>query len=185
MKTVNITSALKNPMAIAIGSLVPVVSINNEISELITKATKQTLGAGKTKSQIVDLLQAKGIKSFHLDLGNKSNKDLCDSIKGAIVLGFDLGAQALLSKETKVLSDLEKGTKRYLIQQIGSEFAYYRRALANREEKQIVGDTEKSTPVEMYFKELQSALDRLAKLENVDFDLVAHTATIKKLLSDK
>jgi hypothetical protein len=37
----------------------------------------------------------------------------------------------------------------------------------------------------MYFKDLQSALDRLAKLENMEFDLVQHTSAIKKLMADK
>jgi hypothetical protein len=69
--------------------------------------------------------------------------------------------------------------------QIGSEFAYYRRALAKREESAERGEVEKSSPVEMYFKELKSALDRLAKLENLEFDLVAHTSALKKLLADK
>jgi len=57
--------------------------------------------------------------------------------------------------------------------------------LAKREESAQRGEVEKSTPVEMYFKDLQSALDRLAKLEELDFDLVQHTSAIKKLLADK
>jgi len=185
MKQVNTTSALNNPMAIATQALVKGKVIGSEIADLITKGTKKSLDTAKTKSKTVDLMQAQGLKSFDLDLSNKANVELHNQIKGAIVLGFDLEAQALLAKESKVLSDFEKATKRALGMQIGSEFAYYRRALAKREESEQKGNTDKSTPVEMYFKDLQSALDRLAKLEGLDFDLVQHTSAIKKLLADK
>ena len=185
MNQVNITTALNNPMAKAKASLVKGKAIGAEIADLITKGTKKSLDTAKTKSKTVDLMQAQGLKSFDLDLGNKDNSDLHDSIKRAIVLGFDLEAQALLAKESKTLSDFEKATKRALGMQIGSEFAYYRRALAKREESAERGEVEKSTPVEMYFKDLKSALDRLSKLENMDFDLVQHTTAIKKLLADK
>jgi hypothetical protein len=80
---------------------------------------------------------------------------------------------------------MDKGVKRYWQQQVGSEFAYYRRELKKREEREGRENNDKATPVEMYFKELQSALDRLAKLEELDFDLVAHTTALKKLLADK
>jgi hypothetical protein len=181
----NATSALNNPMAIATGALVKGKVIGSEIVDLITKGTKKSLDTAKTKSKTVDLMQAQGLKSFDLDLSNKSNTELHNQIKGAIVLGFDLDAQALLAKESKVLSDFEKATKRALGMQIGSEFAYYRRALAKREESAERGQAEKASPVEMYFKDLQSALDRLAKLEELDFDLVQHTSALKKLLADK
>ena len=180
-----VTSALNNPIAKGKANLIKPQVISSEIAEGITKGTKKSLDTAKTKSKTVDLMQASGLKSFDLDLGNKEKSSLHDSIKRAIILGFDLEAQALLAKEPKTLSDFEKATKRALQQQVGSEFAYYRRALAKREEKAQAGDTEKSTPQQMYFKDLQSALDRLAKLENMDFDLVAHTSALKKLLADK
>ena len=185
MNSVNITTALNNPMAKAKASLVKGKVIGAEIADLITKGTKKSLDTAKTKSKTVDLMQAQGLKSFDLDLSNKDNAELHNQIKGAIVLGFDPDAQALLAKESKVLSDFEKATKRALGMQIGSEFAYYRIALAKSEESAERGEVEKSTPVEMYFKDLKSALDRLTKLEQMDFDLVQHTTAIKKLLADK
>ena len=179
------TSALNNPMAIAKGALVKAQVISTEIATLITKGTKKSIDASKTKKQTVDLMETSGLKSYDLDLSNKEKAPLCDSIKGAIVLGFDLDAQALLAKESKTLGDLEKATKRALQQQIGSEFAYYRRALVERERIAIEGKAEKSTPEQMYFKGLQAELERLGKLENVSFDLVAHKSALKKLLADK
>lgn len=180
-----VSTPLNNPMAIATGALIKAKVISVEIAKLVTMGTKKSLDTAKTKKQTVDLMVADGIKSFDLDLADKTKKEFCDSIKAAIVLGFDLDVQALLVKEPKTLGDMEKGVKRYWGQQIGSEFAYYRRALAKREESDQRGNVDKSTPVQMYFKDLQSALDRLGKIESVDFDLVKHTDAIKKMLSDK
>ena len=180
-----VTTALNNPMAQATKALVKAKVISSDIASKISKGTKKTLEAALTKKQAIDLMEADQIKSYHLDLSNKDNAELCDSIKRAIVLGFDLDAQALLAKETKTLSDLEKATKRALSQQIGSEFAYYRRALVERERIAIEGKAEKSTPEQMYFKGLQAEFDRLNKLENARFDVVAHKTMLKKLLADK
>lgn len=180
-----VTTPLNNPMATVKGALIKARVITSQLADSITKGTKKSLDTAKTKKQTVDLMVADGIKSFDLDLANKENVTLHNSIKDAIVLGFDLEAQALLSKESKTLSDFEKATKRALGMQIGSEFAYYRRALAKREEADQKGNVDKSTPQQMYFKDLQSALDRLAKIESVDFDLPVHTSALKKLLADK
>ena len=186
MKQVNTTTALNNPMALATQALVKAKVISGNIAEKITSGTKKGLSAALTKKQAVDLMEADQIKSYHLDLSNKDNAPLCDSIKRAIVLGFDLDAQALLAKETKTLSDLEKATKRALGMQIGSEFAYYRRALVERERIAIEGkSTEKATAVEMYFKDMQSCLDRGLKLENVPFDLASQIKQLKDMLKSK
>jgi Asp-tRNA(Asn)/Glu-tRNA(Gln) amidotransferase A subunit family amidase len=185
----NATSAINNPMAKAKASLVKVIAISTKTVDLLTNATKKQLGVAKTKKQTVDALEAEGVKSFMLDLPEKGKKsvyaDLHIQMKQAIVLGFEQAEQDMLAKETKTLSDFDKKVKRAIQQQVGSEFAYYRRALAKREAPVVDGDSEKSTPVEMYFKDLQSALDRLTKLENMEFDLVQHTSAIKKLLADK
>ena len=190
MKQVNITTALDNPIAKGTAKLkADAIKLTAEISASITEGTKKTIGATLTKSKTLDLMQAQKIKSAHLDLAAKSYGDLHKQIKQAIVLGFSADTQALLLKETKTLSDGEKINKRMAQQQIGSEFAYYRRELAKREERETAkaegGTAEKSTPVEMYFKDLQSALERLGKLEDVDFDIITHKDYLDNLLSSK
>jgi len=185
----NATSAINNPMAKAKASLVKAITISTKTVDLLTNATKKQLGVAKTKKQTVDALEAEQIKSFMLDLPEKGKKsvyaELHTQMKQAIVLGFEQAEQDLLAKETKTLSDIDKKVKRAIQQQVGSEFAYYRRALAKREAPVVDGDSEKSTPVEMYFKDLQSALERLAKLEGVSFDITAHTKVINAMLADK
>ncbi len=190
MKQVNETSALNNPIAKATKALkASVVNISSKTSELITKSTKETVGVKQTKAMTLDSLQADGIKSYMLDVPKqkKANPyaELHSSIKLAIVSALDKEVQTLLAKESKTLSDMEKGIKRYWQQQAGAEFVYYRRELKKREERATRENNEKATPEQMYFKDLQSALDRLAKLEDIDFDLVAHTSALKKLLADK
>jgi hypothetical protein len=190
VNTVNATSAINNPIAKGTAKLkADAIKLTSEISASITEGTKKTLGAALTKKKTVDLMVAQKIKSAHLELASKSYADLHKQIKQAIVLGFTAENQALLLKETKTLSVGEKLLKREAQQQIGSEFAYYRRALVEREKRESAqaegGIAEKSTPVDMYFKDLKSALDRLAKLEGVDFDVTAHTKVINAMLADK
>jgi hypothetical protein len=186
----SVTTALNNPMAKTVKALKDkAVNISAKSSDLITKSTKGTVAVKQTKALTLDSLQADGIKSYMLDIPKqkKANQfeSLHSSVKLAIVSALDSDIQALLGKEPKTLSDMDKGVKRYWQQQVGSEFAYYRRELKKREEREGRENNDKATPVEMYFKELQSALDRLAKLEELDFDLVAHTTALKKLLADK
>ena len=189
MKQVN-TSALNNPIAKGTAKLkAEAIKLTAEISASITEGTKKTIGASLTKSKTLDLMQAQKIKSAHLDLKAKSYGDLHKQIKQAIVLGFTAEDQALLLKETKTLTSGEKTNKRLAQQQIGSEFAYYRRELKKREERETVqaegGTAEKSTPVDMYFKDLQSALERLAKFESAEFSIMDHKSAIESLLADK
>lgn len=190
VNTVNATSALNNPVVKGIKKLkADTVTIGAKTADLITASTKKQLGVASSKKQTLDALQADKVKSYMLDAPAKGQKpaypELVNQIRVAIVSAFDADLQVLLKKEAKTLSDMEKGVKRYWQQQIGSEFAYYRRELKKREEREITGDKDKSTPVDMYFKDLQSALDRLSKLEGVDFKIVEHKDQIEMLLADK
>ena len=186
----NATSAINNPITKGIKKLkADTVVIGAKTADLITASTKKQLGVASSKKQTLDALQADGVKQFMLDSPAKGQKpaypELVNQIRVAIVSAFDGDLQTLLKKEAKTLSDMEKGVKRYWQQQIGSEFAYYRRELRKREDREIAGDKDKSTPVDMYFKDLQSALDRLTKLEGVDFKIVEHKDQIEMLLADK
>lgn len=185
-----VTTVLNNPIAKANKALkAQAIAISAKTSDLITKATKGVLGVKGVKALTLDALQADGVKSFHLEIPKQkkanANEALHNSIKLAIVSAFDADVQALLKKEAKTLSDMDRANKRYWQTQIASEFAYYRRELKKREERETKQNEDKATPVEMYFKVLQNALERLGKLEELEFDLVAHTTALKKLLADK
>jgi hypothetical protein len=190
MTQVNTTTALNNPIAKGVKKLMAdTIVIGAKTADLITASTKKQLGVASSKKQTLDALQGDRVKSFMLDAPAKGQKpaypELVNQIRVAIVSALDADLQTLLKKEAKTLSDMEKGVKRYWQMQIGSEFAYYRRELKKREDREIAGDKDKSTPVDMYFKDLQSALDRLTKLEGVDFKIVEHKDQIEMLLADK
>jgi hypothetical protein len=190
MTTVNVTSALNNPMAKTVKALkAKAVNISAKTSDLITQATKGSLGVKGIKALTLDALQADGVKSHMLETPKQKKANqfegLHSSVKLAIVSGFSEAAQALLKKEPKTLSEPEKVERRYQMQQVGSEFGYYRRELKKREARDTRENNDKATPSEMYFKVLQDASDRLAKLEDIDFDLVVHSTALKKLLADK
>jgi hypothetical protein len=190
MNQVNETTVLNNPIAKANKALkAKAINISSKTIGLITKATKETVGVKQTKALTLDSLQADGIRSYMLEVTKqkKANPypELHDSVKLAIVSALDEDIQALLKKEPKTLSDMEKGVKRFWQQQVGSEFAYYRRELKKREEREGRENNDKATPEEMYFKVLEDAQARLLKLEDIDFDLIAHTTALKKLLADK
>ena len=185
-----VTTALNNPIAKGNKALkAKAINISSKTIGLITDSTKKQVGVKQTKALTLDSLQADGVKSFMLEKSKqkKANPypELHSSINSAIILALDEDIQALLQKEAKTLSDMEKGVKRVWQQQVGSEFAYYRRELKKREERATRDNNDKATPTEMYFKVLEDALARLAKLEEVDFSLVTHTKTLKELIADK
>jgi hypothetical protein len=124
MNQVNETTVLNNPIAKANKALkAKAINISSKTSDLITKATKQTVGVKQTKALTLDSLQGDGVKSFMLDKPKqkKANPypELHSSINSAIISALDEDVQTVLKKETKTLSDMEKGVKRFWMQQVG------------------------------------------------------------------
>lgn len=93
-----------------------------------------TVKADKSKTKAIDALHADGVTSDMLKAPGKDEpRTLYESVCIGIVAGFTAPVQALLKKETKTLSDAQKGEKRYWQQQIGSKLKDLRNALARRE----------------------------------------------------
>ena len=183
------SSVLNNPITKATKALVKGVVLSSSTVQSITGSVKgQIVQKGKWK-QTLDNLQAEGVKSFMLDKSTKGknnpNAELHKQVNSAIVAGYDADMQALLAKETKTLSDMDKKIKRLTQMEVGAYFTYIRNQLKKRETDSVKNSTEKASPVDMYFKDLQSALDRLAKLEDVDFSVVEHKKSISNMLQDK
>lgn len=108
------------------------------ITSTIATAIGQFVGASnkadKAKVKTVDIMVSEGITSEML-VAPKDGADpaFYDSVKSAVVAGFATNVQALLSKDTKTLSDQGKKDKRYHQQQIGSKIKDLRNALIKRE----------------------------------------------------
>ena len=157
-------------------------SLSDKTVSLVTTSTKKEIGANSSKKLTLDAMQSDGVKSFMLNQPPKGkdnpNAKLHNQLKGAIIAAFDADVQAVMAKETKTLSDMEKGVKDYWKKQVGSIFAYYRRELKKREEKAATGPTDRATPKEMLVKTLQDALGRAKDIEGPDFDVVKVTKLI-------
>jgi hypothetical protein len=91
------------------------------------KLTKQRL-------KPLDVLQAEGFVSTDFVAPAKGkDRALYDSLKAAVVLGFEVRVQTLLAKDTKTLDDDAKKVKREWQQQIGSRMTDLKNGLAKRE----------------------------------------------------
>ena len=105
--------------------------------------------ADNAKTKAVDALFADGVTAAMLVAPAKGESTvLFDSVKVSIVLGFTATVQALLKKDTKGLSEAQKGDKRYWQQQIGSKMKDLRNALTRRETQGAESDgagSDKST----------------------------------------
>jgi hypothetical protein len=108
----------------------------------LSTATINAIGAWSSKSReadnskvkAIDALFADGVTSAMLLAPEKGESTvLFDSVKVSIVLGFTATVQALLKKDTKGLSEAQKGEKRHWSMQIGSKMKDLRKALASRE----------------------------------------------------
>ena len=93
-----------------------------------------TIKADKSKTKAIDSLHADGVTAEMLKAPSKDEpRALYDSVQISIVMGFAANVQALLKKDTKTLSEAQKGEKRYWQQQIGSKLKDLRNALTRRE----------------------------------------------------
>ncbi len=93
-----------------------------------------TVRADNSKTKAVDGLHADGVTSAMLKAPEKGESTvLFNSVKVAIVLGFTATVQALLTKDTKGLSEAKKEEKRYWQMQVGSKMKDLRNALTRRE----------------------------------------------------
>jgi hypothetical protein len=90
--------------------------------------------ADKTKVKTLDVLQAEGFVSTDFIAPDKGkDRALYDSLKAAVVLGFEVRFQTLLAKDTKTLDDNAKALKLYWQRQIGSKMTDLKNGLAKRE----------------------------------------------------
>ena len=110
----------------------------NKVSNVARDAIGSFVGASakadKTKVKTLDVLQAEGFVSTDFVAPDKGkDRALYDSLKAAVVLGFEVRFQTLLAKDTKTLDDDAKALKKTWQQQIGSRMTDLKNGLAKRE----------------------------------------------------
>ena len=110
----------------------------NKVSNVARDAIGSFVGASakadKTKVKTLDVLQAEGFVSTDFVAPDKGkDRALYDSLKVAVVLGFEVRFQTLLAKDTKTLDEDTKKVKLYWQRQIGSKMTDLKNGLAKRE----------------------------------------------------
>ena len=118
-------------------------AISSNIATAIGQFVGASAKADKAKVKTLDVLQAEGLVSTDFIAPKKGqDRTLYDSLKAAVVAGFDAKVQALLLKDTKTLNEDTKKVKREWQQQIGSKMKDLKNGLAKREKVVSEGEGE-------------------------------------------
>ena len=119
-------------------------AISNVVRAAIGSYVGQSVKTDKTKTKTLDTLQAEGVTSQMLVAPAKGeDRALFDSLKAAVVSGFEVRVQALLVKDVKTLDDSAKTDRKFWQQQIGSKMKDIKNGLAKREApEQVEGEGE-------------------------------------------
>jgi hypothetical protein len=134
-----------------------------------------------------DMLHAKGVTSDMLD-GDKEYRDAFK--KNVILLSFTKIEQAIIAKPQTSLSDEEKVTKRWIIQQMGSKLAKVTKYVRKAEQDALMTDDERgarkvSDMATRLKRDLSVWIDKVEKAEAVTFsatEMVKHLKSAAALI---
>lgn len=152
--------------------------MQNKPTEVTIVSTVETLkaeaGVAKRWLKTSDLWRADGFTAEMLE----SDKDLRDYVKKEVILlSFTKTEQAIFAKPSTTLSDEEKVTKRWVIQQIGSRLSKIIQHVRRAEELEMMGDDEhearRVASLETRLKrDLTKWIEKIEKAEAVTFSAV-------------
>ena len=161
-------------------------------SALANAISAEVVLKGKWK-KASDLLISSGITTAMLVKPAKGevnpNEKLHDQINATIVSTFNKHVQSCLAKEMKVLSEVDRETKRYWTKQISSLFNKVRthletaEKLADDESKGIIAPRVTVTKVQRAKNSLQEGINILKSLEKPDFDVVKMISDLKTMIA--
>jgi hypothetical protein len=139
-------------------------AVSNVAREAIGSFVGASAKADKAKVKTLDVLQSEGLVSADFVSPEKGqDRALYDSLKAAVVFGFEVKVQTLLVKETKTLDDDGKSLKKYWQQQIGSKMKDLKNGLAKREK---IEDGEEGEGVATFESRLKRDLTKyIAQIE--------------------
>ena len=118
-----------------------------------------------------DTLRSEGVTSETLD----SDKDFRDYFKkNVILLSFTKTEQAIMAKPTISLSDEEKVTKRWIIQQTGAKLVKVTSHVRKAEQEELLSDDERGAKkvadmATRLKRDLTAWIDKVEKAEAVTF----------------
>jgi hypothetical protein len=134
-----------------------------------------------------DMLYSKGVTSDMLD----NDKEYRDAFKkNVILLSFTKIEQAIIAKPQTSLSDEEKVTKRWIIQQMGSKLAKVTKYVRKAEQDALMSDDERgarkiSDMATRLKRDLSVWIDKVEKAEAVTFsatEMVKHLKSAAALI---
>ena len=133
----------------------------------VTEAVKHNESGQKKWTVLRDLLKADGIVSTMLR-GGERDKDLVDSLKPAVILGFSVTERKALANDAKAMTKEQKDFRKATQQKIGAYIGYIANELSKLEKaeaKAEAGDSETAeqkesdkTPAEKLKIVLETAL---------------------------
>ena len=150
-------------------------AISNVVRTAIGSYVGQSVKTDKTKTKTLDTLQAEGVTSGMLVAPAKGeDRTLFDSLKAAVVSGFEVRVQALLTKDVKTLDDSAKTDRKFWQQQIGSKMKDIKNGLAKREApEQVEGEGEGVATFESRLKrDLCKYIAQIEKGEAFEFTVI-------------
>lgn len=152
--------------------------MQNKPTEMTVVSTVETLkaeaGVAKRWLKTGDLWRADGFTAEMLE----SDKELRDYVKKEVILlSFTKTEQAIFAKPSTTLSDEEKVTKRWIIQQIGSRLNKIIQHVRRAEELEMMDDDEhearRVASLETRLKrDLTKWIEKIEKAEAVTFSAV-------------
>ena len=160
----------------------PEAAISNVVETL-----KAQGAVDKKWLKTADMLRSEGVTSEMLD----SNKDYRDWFKkNVILLSFTKLEQAIMAKPTTSMSDEEKVTKRWIIQQIGAKLIKVTSHVRKAEQDELMSDDERgakkvSDMATRLKRDLAAWIDKIEKAEAVTFsatEMVKHLKAASALI---
>lgn len=147
------------------------IALSKECVTYVVETLKAESAVGKRWKRAADLLRAEGVTSEIL----KEDKDFRMKFQlEVITLSFNQTEQGILAKPGTVLTEAEKVTKRYLIQQKGSLLSKVIKHVSRAEEEEALSEEEKgarrvATLSTRLKADLTKWIARIEKAEDVSF----------------
>jgi len=145
--------------------------LSAETITTVVDTLKADTAVQKRWLKAADALRAEGVTSETLD-GDKEYRDAFK--KSVIMLSFTKTEQAIMAKPTTSLSDEEKVTKRWIIQQTGAKLVKVTGHVRKAEQEEMMTDDERgakkvSDMATRLKRDLTAWIDKVEKAEAVTF----------------
>jgi len=148
-----------------------VLKLTAETISTVVETLKADSAVQKRWLKAADALRAEGVTSETLD-GDKEYRDAFK--RDVILLSFTKTEQAIMAKPTTSLSDEEKVTKRWIVQQTGAKLVKVTSHVRKAEQDEMLSDDERGAKkvadmATRLKRDLTAWIDKVEKAEAVTF----------------